>query len=71
MYKKATFILVLFTIICFSCRSKKQADCPSFDIEEDIKKEETKKRSKYRIVILKDGKTIFKRKKRKKKEKMF
>jgi len=71
MYKKITFILLFLTLIFFSCRSKKEVECPSFDIEEDLKKEEEKKKSKYRILILKDGRSIFKRKKRKKKEKMF
>ena len=71
MYKKTSFILLLSTLVIFSCRSKKNAECPSFDIEQDLKKEEEKKKSKYKIVILKDGRSIFNRKKRKKKEKMF
>ena len=43
MYKKLIFILLLFTITVLSCRSKKEVDCPSFDIEGDLKKDESKK----------------------------
>tara|TARA_B100000073_G_C23431842_1_gene451600 strand:+ start:62 stop:292 length:231 start_codon:yes stop_codon:yes gene_type:complete len=68
-------IIVIIIIIVFisSCRSKKEADCPTFDIEEKIKKEEDKKRSKYKIVILKDGREVGKgaKKKKRKKERMF
>ena len=67
MYKKSIFILVLFTLLTSSCRSKKEANCPSFDIEKnDVEKE--KKRSKYSIVILKDGRKINNKKRRKKSE---
>ena len=69
--KKIVFFLLVLIISTSSCRSKKVEDCPSFDIEEDLKKEETKKKSKWRILILKDGKSIFKRKKKRKKEKLF
>ena len=68
MYKKTIFILLLSTILITSCRSKKQASCPSFDTE--TKKEN--KRSKYRIVILKDGKKINgKKRRRKSKNRLF
>ena len=67
MYKKIIFILLLFTILTTSCRSKKEASCPSFDIE----KEKEKKRSKYRIVILKDEKKMFGKKRKKRKNKLF
>ena len=71
MYKKATFILLLFTISTTSCRNKKEASCPSFDIETTEDKKE-KKRSKYRIVILKDGEIIRgKKKRRKSKNRLF
>lgn len=65
MYKKIIFILLLFTILTTSCKSKKEVSCPSFDIEKPENKKE-KKRSKYRIVILKDGKIIRGGKKRRK-----
>ena len=64
MHKKTIFILLLFTIIITSCRSKKEVNCPSFDQTEEVDKEKADKKSKYSIVILKDGKRI--RKKRKK-----
>jgi len=63
MYKKTIFILLLFTTIITSCRSKKQVTCPSFETEETENKK-AKKKSKYKVVILKDGKRL--RKKRKK-----
>jgi predicted metal-binding protein len=63
MYKKTIFILLLFTIIISSCRSKKQSKCPSFETEETENKK-VEKKSKYKVVILKDGKRL--RKKRKK-----
>ena len=65
MHKKTIFILLLFTILMTSCRSKKQVSCPSFDIETEEEKKENK-RSKYRIVILKDGKKINGKKRNKK-----
>jgi len=71
MYKKTIFILLLFTIIITSCRSKKQVTCPSFDIEKTDSKKR-KKKSKYKVVILKDGKRISNKKRRKKsKNKLF
>ena len=77
MYKKSVLILLLFTIIIPSCRSKKEAICPSFDIEkienEKIEKKE-RKGSKYSIIILKDGKRINKSKgkrKRKSENRLF
>ena len=71
MYKKTIFILLLFTILMTSCRSKKQASCPSFDVEKKEDKKE-KKGSKYKVVILKDGKRINKKnKKRKSKNRLF
>ena len=71
MYKNPLFILLLFTISITSCRSKKEASCPSFDIETPEDKKE-KKGSKYRIIILKDGKKINGKKRRKKpKNKLF
>ena len=76
MYKKIIFILLLFTILITSCRSKKEASCPSFDIETEEEKKENK-RSKYRIVILKDGKKINgkkingKKRRRKSKNRLF
>ena len=71
MYKKIIFILLLFTILITSCRIKKESSCPSFDVQKTEDKKE-KKKSKYRIVILKDGKTIFGKKRRKKtKNKLF
>lgn len=75
MYKKTLFILLLFTILITSCRSKKQTSCPSFDIKTEEKKEN--KRSKYRIIILKDGKKINekkineKKRRRKSKNRLF
>jgi len=71
MYKKTIFILLLSTILMTSCRSKKQVSCPSFDIETEEEKKENK-RSKYRIVILKDGKKINgKKSRRKSKNRLF
>ena len=71
MYKKPIFILLLFTILITSCRSKKEASCPSFDIETAEDKKE-KKKSKYRIIILKDGKKINgKKRSRKSKNRLF
>ena len=67
MYKKTIFILLLFTILMTSCRSKKEASCPSFDGETSEEKKD-KKGSKYRIVILKDGKKINEKKRRKRSE---
>ena len=67
MNKKIVFILLLFTILITSCRSKKEASCPSFDVETEEEKKE-KKRSKYKIVILKDGKIMNSKKRRKKSE---
>ena len=65
MYKKIIFIFLLFTILSTSCRSKKEVNCPSFDIEKNVIEKE-KKISKYRIVILKDGRIINNKKRRKK-----
>ena len=65
MYKKHIFILLLSTILITSCRSKKNISCPSFDIEKPNTKTENKN-SIYKIVILKDGKRINKKKRRKK-----
>ena len=71
MNKKSIFILLLFTIIVTSCRSKKEVSCPSFDIEHP-EVEKKKKKSKYSVVILKDGKRINSKKRRKKsKNKLF
>lgn len=71
MGKKIIFILLLFTISITSCRSKKEVSCPSFDIETTEDKKE-KKKSKYKIVILKDGKRINgKKRKRKSKNRLF
>jgi len=74
MYKKLVLILLLFTIITPSCRSKKEATCPSFDIEKAESENIEKKGSKYSIIILKDGKRINKSKrksKRKSENKLF
>ena len=66
------YLLFMFSTLIISCGSNKQASCPSFDIQTTSKSEKTKKRSKYRVVILKDGevvgKTTKKRKRRKKAE---
>ena len=71
MNKKIIFILLLFTILITSCRSKKEVSCPSFDIETSENKQE-KKGSIYRIVILKDGKRINgKKRRRKSKNRLF
>ena len=71
MNKKSIFILLLFTITVTSCRSKKEVSCPSFDIEKS-EVEKKKKKSKYSVVILKDGKRINSKKGRKKsKNKLF
>ena len=71
MYEKTIFILLLFTILMTSCRSKKQASCPSFDVEKKEDKKE-KKGSKYKIIILKDGKKINgKKSRRKSKNRLF
>ena len=67
MTKKIIFILLLFTILITSCRSKKEVSCPSFDSEKAEDKKE-KNGSKYRIVILKDGKKINGKKRRKRPE---
>ena len=64
MYKKIIFIFLLFTILSTSCRSKKEVNCPSFDIEKNVIEKE-KKTSKYRIVILKDGRIINNKKEEK------
>ena len=71
MYKKIVLILLLFTIITSSCRSKKEATCPSFDIEETNNEKienKDKKGSKYSIIILKDGERINKSKRKKKRK---
>ena len=68
MYKKIVLILLLFTIITSSCRSKKEVTCPSFDIEETNNEKienKDKKGSKYSIIILKDGERINKSKRKK------
>ena len=65
MYKKHIFILLLSTILITSCRSKKNISCPSFDMEKPNTKIENKN-SIYKIVILKDGKRINNKKRRKK-----
>jgi len=70
MNKKSIFILLLFTIIVTSCRSKKEVSCPSFDIEHP-ELEKNKKKSKYSVVILKDGKRINSKKRKKTKNKLF
>ena len=71
MYKKTIFILLLFTILITSCRGKKEVSCPSFDPAVKENKKE-KKGSKYKIVILKDGKKINRNKrKRKSKNRLF
>lgn len=63
MYKKTIFILLLFTILITSCRGKKEVSCPSFDpVVKENKKD--KKGSKYKVVILKDGKKISGKKKK-------
>ena len=71
MYKKTAFILLLFTILITSCRGKKEASCPSFDpVTTENKKD--KKGAKYKVVILKDGKKINgKKRRRKSKNKLF
>ena len=74
MYKKLVLILLLFTIIIPSCRSKKEATCPSFDIEKTENENIEKKGSKYSIIILKDGKRINnskRKRKRKSENKLF
>ena len=63
------YLLFIFSIIIISCGSNKQASCPSFDIQTTSKSEKTKKRSKYRVVILKDGEVAGKTKKRKRRKK--
>jgi len=68
MYKKLVLILLLFTIITPSCRSKKEATCPSFDIEKTENEHVEKKGSKYSIIILKDGKRINKSKRKRKRK---
>ena len=65
MYKKHIFILLLFTILITSCRSKKEVSCPSFDMDKQNIKTENKN-SIYKIVILKDGKRLNNKKRRKK-----
>jgi len=65
MNKKFIFIILLSTIIFSSCRSRKEASCPSFDIEKPSEKKKNKN-SKYEVVILKDGKRINKKNKRRK-----
>lgn len=64
MNKKIIFIILLSTIIFSSCRIRKESTCPSFDIEKPS--ENNNKNSKYELVILKDGKRINKKKKRRK-----
>lgn len=74
MYKKLVLILLLFTIITPSCRSKKEVTCPSFDIEKTENENIEKKGSKYSIIILKDGKRINnskRKRKRKSENKLF
>jgi hypothetical protein len=71
MYKKTIFILLLFTILITSCRGKKEVSCPSFDPAVKENKKE-KKGSKYKVVILKDGKKITgKKRRRKSKNRLF
>jgi hypothetical protein len=65
MNKNFIFIILLSTIIFSSCRSRKEASCPSFDIEKPSEKKNNKN-SKYEVVILKDGKRINKKNKRRK-----
>ena len=60
-------IIILFTILFASCRSKKEASCPSF--EDKIIEKKTKKKPKYEVVILKDGKRINRKKRKNKRNK--
>ena len=65
-FKLKYFILIFFVIAISSCRSKKtfngtaELPCPDHDvvnIEED-------KKSKWRLVLYKDGRSVFGKKKR-------
>ena len=65
-FKTKYFILIFFVIALSSCRSKKtfngtaELPCPDHD---GVKIEEEKK-SKWRLVLYKDGRSVFGKKKR-------
>ena len=71
-FRSKYFIFIFFALILFSCRSKKnfngtaELPCPDFD---GVKIEE-KKKSKWRLVLYKDGRRVF-GKKRRGKTKLF
>ena len=65
-----TLTALLFTLLCSSCKAK--SDCPTF--EEPSSKEETKDGTKYKLILLKDGKKVgvnSKKRNKKAKQKLF
>tara|TARA_B110000444_G_C18748001_1_gene551294 strand:+ start:881 stop:1132 length:252 start_codon:yes stop_codon:yes gene_type:complete len=61
---KHIIILLLSVLILFSCRSKKKIfngttslDCPEYDVPLE-EKEVAKKKSKWRLVLYKDGSKV-------------
>ena len=72
MKSAKTLILatLLFSLLCSSCKTK--SDCPTFD--EPSSKEEAKDGTKYKLILLKDGKKVGTNKKKrnkKAKQKLF
>ena len=65
--KKHLFILIVCIQICISCNTQKtfsgteQLDCPSY---ESTIKNSQKKKSKWRLVLYKDGEKVGRKKKR-------
>lgn len=52
---KKSFILTIFLVLFFACKTKN--NCPSFD--NPSKPQEQKEGSKYKLILLKDGKKVF------------
>ena len=72
MKVKKTLILtsLFFTVLFSSCKTK--SDCPAF--EEPSGKKETKDETKYKLILLKDGKKVGindKKRNKKAKQKLF
>ena len=65
-FKTKYFIIIFFVVVLGSCRTKKtfngtaELTCPDYD---GVKIEEDKK-SKWRLVLYKDGRSVFGKKKR-------
>ncbi len=65
---KQSKLLILTTVVCFlfvyGCKSK--SECPAYD--EPSSKNEKKEGSKYKLILLKDGKRIGKSSKKRNKK---